>query len=205
MKISSKKTKTVMFTLDADAGLIRWESKKDGKSESTLRQGITRVLSSCSVLLENIKELRPGAEASSYRLQFRLSAAYEPRWLTIIYTLPPQSSSTSNSSGQVYKQLHIVAFTEDVFDLWLGTLMRLCELRRELMSGLGKADERELLWDRGIWRGADVGSVPGAVDGGAGPGAAAGDEKLSLGEVEVMCARLGVRISKSDLEGLFKV
>jgi hypothetical protein len=32
MKISSKKAKTVMFTLDADAGLIRWESKKDGKS-----------------------------------------------------------------------------------------------------------------------------------------------------------------------------
>jgi hypothetical protein len=73
------------------------------------------------------------------------------------------------------------------------------------MSGLGKADERELLWDRGIWRGADVGSVSAAVDGGIGPGAEAGDEKLSLGEVEIMCARLGVRISKTDLEGLFKV
>jgi hypothetical protein len=34
LKISSKKAKTVMFALDADAGIIRWESKKGGKSTS---------------------------------------------------------------------------------------------------------------------------------------------------------------------------
>lgn len=38
VKISSKKQKTVQFHLDADAGIIRWESKKGGKSRSIYRK-----------------------------------------------------------------------------------------------------------------------------------------------------------------------
>ena len=114
-----------------------------------------------------------------------------------MYTPPQSFSSTPQSSGQVYKQLHVVAFTEDVFELWLGTLTRLCELRRELMSGLGRAEERNLLWDRSIWRGMDTGFG----DGNDGPG----DEKSTFSEVQVMCRRLGVRMAKDDLLALFKV
>jgi phosphatidylinositol phospholipase C, delta len=133
------------------------------------------------VPIENIKEIRSGADARYYREQFQLAAEYEDRWLTIIYILDGQ-----------YKTLHLIAATHDVFQMWDGILRKLYGIRQELMSGLGNIEMREAVWEKQYWKGAD------------GDGEEK-DQKLEFEEVEKLCKRLNIRSSKEELLRLFKV
>lgn len=128
------------------------------------------------VPIENIKELRSGADARYYREQFQLAAEYEDRWLSIIYILDGR-----------YKTLHLIASTKDVFRMWETTLRQLHEIRKELMSGLGNIEMRQAVWERHYWRAGDE------------------DQKLGFEEVERLCKRLNVSSSSEELERLFKV
>ncbi|KAH8112886.1 PLC-like phosphodiesterase [Phellopilus nigrolimitatus] len=159
-KVSAKKKKTVTFRIDPDQGYILWESKKSG-----------------IIPIENIKEIRSGADARYYREQFQLSADYEARWLTIVYI----------ADGR-YKTLHAVAATADAFVLWDRTLRDLHAVRQELMSGLGHVEKRQTVWERRYWRGADEQR----------------DDRLSFEEVETMCRRLNISFSKEDLMRRFQ-
>lgn len=85
------------------------------------------------------------------------------------------------------------------------------------MSGLGKTEERDAMWERSAWRNADVGSSGGGTGSNTGgvvglisnllatKDTEAGDEKLSFEEVERMCKRLGVGLGRQDLRSLFQV
>ncbi|KAI0786941.1 PLC-like phosphodiesterase [Abortiporus biennis] len=159
-KVSAKKQKRYIFRLDADQGHIVWESKK------------LRIIP-----IENIKELRAGADARYYREQFQLSHEYEDKWLTIIYVL---------DGG--YKTLHLIAATKDIFQMWDGTLRKLHEIRQKLMSGLDNAEMRQAVWEKQFWKGADEES----------------DQKLDFDDVERMCRRLNINPSRDDLLRRFK-
>ncbi|KZT08084.1 1-phosphatidylinositol-4,5-bisphosphate phosphodiesterase 1 [Laetiporus sulphureus 93-53] len=164
LKVSAKKQKRYIFKLDPDQGQIVWESKKH------------RIIP-----IENIKELREGADARYYREQFQLSPSFEDRWLTIVYVLDGR-----------YKTLHLIAGTRDVFQMWDITLRRLYAIRQKLMSGLGHADIRQAVWEKQFWR-----SAAGEVAEGA-------DNKLDFEEVERMCRRLNISPSREDLMIRFK-
>ncbi|KAH9934113.1 PLC-like phosphodiesterase [Amylocystis lapponica] len=168
LKVSAKKQKKYIFRLDPDQGQVVWQSKK------------LRIIP-----IENIKELRSGAEARYYREQFQLAQQFEDRWLTIVYVL---------DGG--YKTLHLIAATRNVFHLWDSTVRRLYAIRQKLMSGLGNADMRQAVWEKQFWGGANA--VAGA---GSGPGA---EQKLDFEEVERMCRRLNINPSKEDLYRRFK-
>lgn len=162
LKVSAKKQKRYTFRLDPDQGQIVWESKK------------LRIIP-----IENIKELREGADARYYREQFQLAQRFEDRWLTIVYVL---------DGG--YKTLHLIAATRDVFQMWDITLRRLYAVRQKLMNGLGETDVRQAVWEKHIWRSA-------AAEGAA-------DQKLDFDEVERMCRRLNINPSREDLLRRFK-
>ncbi|PCH36823.1 PLC-like phosphodiesterase [Wolfiporia cocos MD-104 SS10] len=161
LKVSAKKQKRYVFKLDPDQGQIVWESKK------------LRIIP-----IENIKELREGADARYYREQFQLAAHFEDRWLTIVYVL---------DGG--YKTLHLIAGTHDVFQMWDITLRRLYAIRQKLMSGLGDTDVRQAVWEKQFWRSA-------APDTGA-------DQKLDFDEVERLCRRMNINPSREDLWARF--
>jgi phosphatidylinositol phospholipase C delta len=131
-----------------------------------------------SVPIENIKELRMGANARYYRQQNKLPEEMEERWITIIYIL-----------DGTYKTLHIVAETRDVFQLWSTALQKLYTIRQGLMAGLGNVEIRQNVWERQYWKGADE----------------EGDQVLDLDDVERLCMRLNVNITTADLTKLFKV
>ena len=131
-----------------------------------------------SVPIENIKELRMGANARYYRQQNKLPEEMEERWITIIYIL-----------DGTYKTLHIVAETRDVFELWSTALQKLYTIRQGLMAGLGNVEIRQNVWERQYWKGADE----------------EGDQVLDLDDVERLCMRLNVNITTADLTKLFKV
>ncbi|EJD01915.1 PLC-like phosphodiesterase [Fomitiporia mediterranea MF3/22] len=154
-KVSAKKKKTVQFRIDPDQGYVLWESKKSG-----------------IIPIENIKEIRSGADARYYREQFQLSAEYEARWLTIVYI----------ADGK-YKTLHAIATTPDVFVMWDRMLRALHAVRQELMSGLGHVEARQSVWEKRYWRGADEQR----------------DDRLVFDEVEKLCRRLNLNFSKGDL------
>ncbi|KAF8717209.1 Phospholipase C, catalytic domain (part), partial [Rhizoctonia solani] len=103
-----KKVKQKFFRLDADQGIVTWESDKAG-----------------IIQIENIKEIRTGQEARYYREQFKIPADREDRWMTIVYT-----------SANKNKMLHTIAFSEDTMRLWSTTLDSLRELRQNIMSGI---------------------------------------------------------------------
>lgn len=129
------------------------------------------------VPIENIKEIRSGADARYYREQFQLSREYESRWITLVYI----------ADGR-YKTLHFVAMTTDEFGLWDSTIRAMHSVRRELMNGLGHVHKRQNVWERRYWRRADEHR----------------DDKLSFEEVEKMCRRININLPKDELELRFE-
>ncbi|KZT64238.1 PLC-like phosphodiesterase [Daedalea quercina L-15889] len=159
LKVSAKKQKRYIFKLDPDQGQIVWQSKK------------LRIIP-----IENIKELREGADARYYRQQFQIAPSFEDRWLTIVYVLDGR-----------YKTLHLLAATRDVFQMWDLMLRRLYAIRQKLMSGLGYTEVRQAVWEKQFWKG-DSGT----------------DQRLEFEEVERMCRRLNINPSTDDLLRRFK-
>ncbi|KAG8888563.1 Phospholipase C [Tulasnella sp. 332] len=161
LKISAKQgTKLRKFWLDADQGQVLWESRTGGL-----------------ISIENIREMRTGANARNYRELFKIAEDAEPRWMTIIYLCDGK-----------YKTLHVVALSVDVFHMWNTTLRKLHSLRRELMSGLGNMERRQLVWEKQYWKAADTSE----------------DSRLDFGEVEKMCTRLNIYSPRSDLWAKFE-
>jgi phosphatidylinositol phospholipase C delta len=130
------------------------------------------------VPIENIRELRTGADARFNRQQFQISQEYEPRWITIIYTLDGR-----------WKTLHAIAPSTDVFQMWDTTMRQLYGVRKALMAGTDHADLRETLWERQCWKGADEQA----------------DQRLYFEDVEKLCKRLSISPSKDDLMRRFQV
>ncbi|KAF8634995.1 hypothetical protein AX15_000610 [Amanita polypyramis BW_CC] len=163
-KVTSKKRKKVIIKLNPDIGQIVWEVVQP--------LGRQRIIP-----IENIKEMRSGADARYYREQFQLSQVYEDCWLTIIYIL-----------DGTYKTLHLIAPSVEVFRMWDATLRKLYVIRRELMSGLGNFEIRQALWEKQYWKGSDL----------------EGNERLRFGEVEKLCKRMNIHSSSENLFRLFK-
>lgn len=130
------------------------------------------------VPIESIKEIRTGVNTSYYRVQFSAPEDWESRWLTVIYIV-----------DGTYKTLHMVADTRDVFKLWEVALRKLHAIRQGLMTGLGNVDLRQTVWERQYWKGADE----------------EGDHKLDFDDVERLCKRLNINLTKPQLEKIFQV
>ncbi|TFK21219.1 1-phosphatidylinositol-4,5-bisphosphate phosphodiesterase 1 [Coprinopsis marcescibilis] len=159
-KVSKNGLKKVMFRIDPDEGQICYKSRKNGL-----------------VPIETIKELRSGADARYYRIQFSQPEECESRWITIIYIL-----------GGEYKTLHVLADTKEHFEAWEGALRKLYSVRQGLTAGLGDLEMREAIWERQYWKGAD----------------SAGDQILDSDDVNRLCKRLNANLHTAQIKALFK-
>jgi phosphatidylinositol phospholipase C delta len=176
-KVSLGKQKSYMFRLDPDQGQIIWQSKKLRISTSSVTESSLAILT-FAVPIENIKQLRFSSDARYYRQQFQLAQHYENRWITIVYIL-----------NGAYKSLHLIASTNDVFQMWDITLRKLYAIRQELMAGLGNEDIRHAIWEKQYWAASDEST----------------DQRLHFDEVERLCRRLNINVSTEELMPLFKV
>ncbi|EKM79830.1 hypothetical protein AGABI1DRAFT_72480 [Agaricus bisporus var. burnettii JB137-S8] len=160
LKVSAKKKKRVVFRLDPEEGQILFKSNKSGV-----------------VPIEAIKEIRAGANTSSYRIQFSVPEEWQSRWLTIIYVV-----------DGTYKTLHMVADTRDTFKLWEVAVMKLHAIRQGLATDLGNLDLRQTVWERQYWKGADK----------------EGDHKLDFKDVKALTKRLNISLTSSQLKQMFQ-
>ena len=135
--------------------------------------------------LSRIRDMRFSSAGSPYRISLHLPPSVEPRWVTIIYAVPPPSNFLGSvTGGPAYKLVHFIAATGEDISL----------LRRTLESF------RDGRLARGI---SETSAVPTSspqlcAD-------AAEDKVVREAEVHQLCARLGMGLSSSEISLAFKV
>lgn len=126
-KISKKKrSKRVLFILEADAGKIVWEKK----SRST----------KC-IYIDDIKEVRIGSDIRQYRIDYGVPESEEGRFFTIFYAVPDKSRS---------KTMHLIAEDEETFAHWVNALDTISKHREVHMASLMAFNDAAI---RGYWSG----------------------------------------------------
>ncbi|KAI1376439.1 PLC-like phosphodiesterase [Hypoxylon crocopeplum] len=125
-KISKKKkSKRLLFILEADAGKITWEKGRSTKC----------------IYIDDIKEVRIGSDIRQYRIDYGISESEEGRFFTIFYAVPDKSRS---------KTMHLVAGDEETFTHWVNALDSISKHREVHMASLMAFNDHAI---RAYWNG----------------------------------------------------
>jgi phosphatidylinositol phospholipase C delta len=129
LKISSKKIKQVIMRLSD--GEITWAGANNSKGEEF------SIAHQCKfthgvVPICQIRELRLGQPPTE--------TYNSNRWITVVHV-----------RGSQWKVLHMIALTDDAYEMWVSTLrMLVSETADRLVSEIKPADP-DLLWIRQLW------------------------------------------------------
>ncbi|KAL3467984.1 hypothetical protein BJX64DRAFT_81669 [Aspergillus heterothallicus] len=172
-KVTRKRRKQVRFLLNLDAGKVYWDPSNPAKK----------------FYIDDIKEIRVGADARNYREEHQVSHDAESRWFTIIIADPQRHK------GRPVKPLHLIAPNDHILQLWTKTLEHVSRYRIGLMTGLSASSQNEAAlkahWQREITR-----LFP--------KGLQAGDrETLDFAAVESVCHGLHINCSQNMLRAHF--
>lgn len=128
-KITKKEKKEINLRLDLEFAKVYWDSSRPSKA----------------FYVDDVKEIRSGAEAKHYREECDMSENWAPYWFTIVYT------DTTRSKGRI-KTMHLIAPDAGVFNMWTKTLETVSRNRIDMMAGLlGFADKSaKLVWQRAM-------------------------------------------------------
>lgn len=172
-RVTRKKRMARMFRLDVKNARVSWDPTKQ----------------SSRFYIDDIKEIRMGADARNYREEFQIHSEMEDRWATIIYAEP--------ELGGKLKTLHIIAPTVDIFKLWTTTLEKILRYRTEMMAGLAMQGEKcvDAHW-RNYMASRVITTTP--------PPQSPKGERLGFEDVERLCRRLHVNCSRGFLKDRFK-
>ncbi|KAI9036346.1 putative 1-phosphatidylinositol-4,5-bisphosphate phosphodiesterase Plc1 [Aspergillus affinis] len=172
-KVTKKRKKQVRFFLDLDAGKVYWDVSNPAKR----------------FYIDDIKEIRVGADARNYREEHQIPQEAESRWFTIVIV------DAERSKGRAVKTLHLIAPNDHLLDLWTTTLEDISRYRIGLMAGLAGSGQSEAAlkahWQREMSR-----LFPHGVKSGE-------DERLDFGAVENICHNLHINCSKHMLHTQF--
>jgi phosphatidylinositol phospholipase C, delta len=172
-KVTKKKSKQVRFFLDLDAAKVRWDLSNPSKR----------------FYIDDIKEIRVGADARNYREEYQISPEAENRWITIIFANPDRSK------GRPVKAMHLITPDDYTLELWTATLEHISRFRVGLMTGLAASSQSETVlrahWQREMTRLFPHGLQPGET------------ESLDLAAIESVCLSLHINCSKDTLRSQF--
>lgn len=127
IKVTKKKKKLLKFVLENEAAKVSWDKNRPSKS----------------FYIDDIKDIRVGADARNYRQEFGVSAADESKFFSIVYAVPDKSK------GRAQKVMHLIANDEETFDLWTTTLDAISKHRLDLMASLSSFHDKAV---RACWR-----------------------------------------------------
>lgn len=126
-KITKKERKDIFLRLDLDSAKVYWDTSRPSKS----------------FYIDDVKDLRMGANAKHYREELGYQEGWAPYWFTVVY------SDTSRSKGKT-KTMHLVAPDVGIFRIWTQTLDSVSRNRIDMMAGLmGFAEKSAKL----VWQG----------------------------------------------------
>lgn len=127
LKVSKKAKKNILLRLDLDSAKVFWDASRPWKF----------------FYIDDVKDLRTGADAKHYREELGYDEVVEQLWLTIVY------SDISRSKGKI-KTMHLIAPDIHVFNMWTDTLNAVSRDRIDIMTGLMGFAEKSarLVWER---------------------------------------------------------
>ena len=163
-RVTRKKKAPLTFRLDIQSAKVSWDSSKP----------------SSRFFVDDVKEIRVGADARNYREEFCISADLEHLWFTIIYT-------EQEENGKL-KALHLIAPDKESFMLWTSTLEKVLKYRTEFMSGLAVQGDKFVSEH---WKNEFASK------------ASEKERRLSFDRVERLCRRLHVNCSRHFLREKF--
>ena len=172
-KVTKKRRKQVRFFLDLDAAKVFWDVSNPQKR----------------FYIDDIKEIRVGADARNYREEHQIPEDLERRWFTIVI------ADSDRSKGRAVKTLHLIAPSDRILELWITTLEHISRYRIGLMAGLAGSGQSEAVlqahWQREMSRLFPQGPRCGE------------EETLDLAAVEKVCRSLHINCSKNMLRAQF--
>ena len=174
-KVTKKRRKQVTFFLDLDTAKVFWDPSNPTKR----------------FYIDDIKEIRTGADARNYREEHQVPSEVESRWFTIII-----SDSEQRSKERPYKTLHLIAPDQATLERWTRTLEHVSRYRIGLMAGLAGSGQSEAVlrahWQREMTK---------LRNGPAGEGVV--EESLDFGAIQRVCRSLHINCSKNLLRAQF--
>ncbi|KAF2087477.1 1-phosphatidylinositol-4,5-bisphosphate phosphodiesterase 1 [Saccharata proteae CBS 121410] len=171
-KVTRKKRHVMKFRLDMESAKVNWDPSRPSKS----------------FYIDDVREIRIGAEAKNYREEMQVPADQEDRWFTIIYADPDQSK------GRSIKAMHLIAPNNFLFQLWTNTLETVSRSRIEMMAGLAGTGEKTA---KTLWRRTFDKKSKGSID------TLDEDEKLDFPETVKLCRSLQINSSENALRAQF--
>lgn len=113
-KVTKKKRKSLKFRLDTSAAKVCWNPTNPSKQ----------------FYIDDVREIRVGADARNSRDDIQVPEDQESRWITIVYDVPERSK------GRTIKTMHVIAPTEYIAKLWTDALNVVTRERIEIMNAL---------------------------------------------------------------------
>ncbi|KAJ5167037.1 uncharacterized protein N7482_005818 [Penicillium canariense] len=172
-KVTKKHRKQVRFFLDLDAAKVFWDVSNPAKR----------------FYIDDIKEIRVGADARNYREEHQVPEDAESRWFTIVI------ADSERFKGRAVKTLHLIAPNDHILDLWTTTLEHISRYRIGLMAGLAASEQSDAVlhahWQREMLRLFPQGLRP------------ADEQSLDFTAVESVCRSLHINCSKNMLRAQF--
>ena len=163
-KITKKEKKDINLRLDLESAKVFWDPSRPSKM----------------FYIDDVKEIRSGAEAKHYREECDVSESNAPYWFTIVYT------DTTRSKGRI-KTMHLIAPDVGVFNMWTQTLESVSRNRIDMMAGLlGFADKSaKLVWQRAMKKRGN------------------GEESLDFPSIVELCRSLHINCTENTLRAYF--
>jgi len=171
IKVTNKKKKLLTFVLEHEAAKVSWDKNRASKS----------------FYIDDIKEIRVGADARIYRKESGVSDADESRFFSIIY------ANSDKSKSRQSKIMHLIASDEQSFDLWITTLDAISKHRQDLMQSLSAFHDKAV---KAYWRtemSKQFGDTPHGED----------EEDIDIIGVERLCRSLHIHGSSNYFRSKF--
>ncbi|KAK3686910.1 hypothetical protein LTR37_019352 [Vermiconidia calcicola] len=114
------KRKRIKIWLDPNSARVCWHPNNPAKS----------------FFIDDVREVRVGAESRNARDDAHIAEEHEGRWVTIVYE-PPE-----RSKGRTIKTMHLVMESSMIVDSWTEALGTVTRERTEIMNALASSTEK---------------------------------------------------------------
>ncbi|EME49531.1 hypothetical protein DOTSEDRAFT_68343 [Dothistroma septosporum NZE10] len=169
-KLTKRRQKRIRLWLDSHSARVCWHSSNPSKS----------------FFIDDVREVRIGAESRNARDDVQVLPEHEGRWVTIVYDIPERSK------GRAIKTMHVLMPDDYVLGLWTNALDTVTRERIEIMNALSSNPDKSdksmsMAWHQVMNR-----------------KTAPGDVRFSIADARWLCRKLEINCSESAVRTHFR-
>ncbi|KAI5210965.1 PLC-like phosphodiesterase [Aureobasidium subglaciale] len=168
-KVTKKKRKVLKFRLDPLAAKVCWNPSNPSKQ----------------FYIDDVRDIRVGAEAKSSRQDIQIPHDQERCWITIVY------DAYERSKGSSIKTMHLIAPNDYIVKLWTDALNVVSRERIEIMNALSANPDKSERSMRMAWKQATSRKNPDA------------EPKIDFEDAKWICRKLEINCSLNNVRAHF--